>query len=59
MIEQLFANWAASIVDNAPLVGVFAAIAWDFRRNFLQCIEDTRKLNQRLLDCVLPDDHES
>jgi len=58
-MEELFSTWAASIVDNAPLVGVFAAIAYDFRKNFLQCIEDTRRLNQRLLDCVLGDETET
>jgi hypothetical protein len=56
-MEQLFTMWLQSFVENAPVVVVLGIGAWDLRGNLLQCIQDTRKLNERLLDAVLPDEH--
>jgi len=37
-VEDQIIQWLASSLDNAPVIVFLVAVAWDLRRQLLECI---------------------
>lgn len=56
-IIDVLLQWANNTIDRAPELFVLAVVAYDLRKNLLDCTRRNNELIDRLLKRFLDEDH--